>query len=184
MLGGVAHGLARTQRAAALAAVTLAGLGGCGTILGRHEPRPVLVVTNPPGAWVSVDDEALAGPTPCQVFLDPAKKHRLVARKGTLVGATQVDRRVETWVVLADVFTGSLGLWIDWRSGALYRLPEHVVLNLGPPQLSSDAAPAASAPRAGGPRCVFCDEPRGDGPGCQHCGMERAYVAPDPLGPP
>jgi len=38
------------------------------------------VVTDPPGASVTLDGEALAGVTPLQVSLDPAREHRLALR--------------------------------------------------------------------------------------------------------
>lgn len=182
-----------------LALVTLALAPGCGTLVGLGGDREVRVASNPDGVSLLVDGRATGLTTPCVVSLDPAEEHRLDGRDDDMFGGTQVHRSTRVGVVICDViFTLGFGLWIDYLTGAMYRFPDAVVINVGrahaPDPLASAEfppaprlmpatdpyAPATSSTRnvlqddGGAARCSVCGDVFGRGDTCASCGIKSA----------
>lgn len=175
-------------------ALAVAAGPGCGSIVGLASDREVRVVTNPGGAALFVDGTPVNATGPAVVHLDPAYEHRIEARLDGMQAGTQVTRSTRTGVVIANVFlTLGLGLWIDWLTGALYKFPDRVVLNLGRPVGADEPplaaqyppaprlmphedplAPRAPAPKGGGTVEVRSDLRQADARTCEIC---RARVA-------
>lgn len=119
-------------------------LSGCGTVFGLAGDHDVKIHTRPPGATLYVNDIPHdAEVSPCKIGFSPGRNHvieaKLRQRSGAEVkGKTTLTRELRMGVVVLNaIFTGGLGLIVDWMSGALYRFEkEHVVLNLGAIQYS------------------------------------------------
>lgn len=121
-----------------LCALVVTLMPGCGTVFFLFLPRGVKVDSNPPGATVWLDNEAQEDVTPVKVAAWPQEDHVVSATATTeqgveLKGQTTLTRGVRVGVIVLDaLFTGGLGIFVDWLTGAIYHFNQStVVLNLG-----------------------------------------------------
>jgi hypothetical protein len=105
---------------------------GCATM--AHGPEQgVWIKSEPPGARVRVIPTGFEGITPVWIMLPRSTSHQavlsLVCHEERRV---QVDRRLSI-MVLGNVFTGGLGLLIDFVTGGAWNLkPDEFRADMGP----------------------------------------------------
>lgn len=161
---------------------------GCATIMGKAADQPVEVVTQPPGAALSVNGVASSATSPGTVHLDPEGDHSVTAQLGEAKATRSVRKTIRIWAVLVDgILTGGIGVLVDYMTGALYQFEPRIQLNLGVAPPPSPPAPPPTAHNNnnnGGAQqssstnvltqapCRVCGEPRGDAATCPHCGMQ------------
>ena len=120
----------RTRSLLALALLLLTP--GCATIINGPK-QTVEISSDPPGAKVVVLPENIALVTPGEVGLSRKRVHTLLFELPCHRPETgYLDRTSSSVTALNAILGGLVGVWIDYNTGAVYRLipdPLHVKLD-------------------------------------------------------
>lgn len=124
------------ERILAWAVATGCALGGvgCATVVsGGGGNQKVKIVSEPPGAEVTVDGQ-FAGPAPVEVLLERKSAHIVeLAATGYEPTRLAVNSKFNPWVIGNVVFGGLVGVVVDVATGATYHLsPDELTVPLRP----------------------------------------------------
>ncbi len=139
--------MARTLSVLVAAVVALCGVGCATVVSGGGGAQKVTVVSDPPGAGVSVDGR-FVGASPVNVPLDRRASHTVeITAAGYETAKLEVTSKFNPWVIGNVVVGGLLGVVVDVVTDATYRLsPDELTVQLRPTALPTPTAP----PPAGG----------------------------------
>ena len=119
---------------------------GCATLT-HGSTQSIQVVSDPPGAQVTVDDDPVAYTAPATVTLKRGQDHVLVLRKEGFQDYSAELTRSASGAVLGNVILGGVtGIMTDYGSGAAYELGNANLVN---DTLTVRLAPKPSAVSAG-----------------------------------
>lgn len=137
-------------RALACAAVLAAVLPACATFQYGSGKQTVRITTRPPGAKLFVMPDELSVETPANLVLERRLAHTVrIELEGYCRETVYLDRLISIARDTPVPFGLGIGMWIDARTGAAYRLrPEKVEVVLWPEgSLDRECGPVGSMPR-------------------------------------
>lgn len=112
---------------------------GCGVIFGYGNPQPVRVIARVQSTGEEIeglkvkdkDGTVLEQTTPGPVYLHPKADHSLSIDDPRYRSTGQnIRKTTRIGIVILDALTLGIGLIVDYLSGALNQMPDHVVINM------------------------------------------------------
>jgi hypothetical protein len=118
---------------ALVAACAFGGLGCATVVSGGGGNQKVKIVSEPPGADVTVDGQ-FVGAAPVEVLLERKSTHIVdLSAGGYEPTRLAVNSRFNPWVIGNVVFGGLIGVVVDLATGATYHLsPDELTVPLRP----------------------------------------------------